>query len=73
MRTVKDPRGVTWICLELPTVPVGAHRLATDADDAIAIECNSGAERAVILVAPDWEDDMTEPALLARIHQSLLP
>lgn len=73
MRTVKDPRGVTWICLELPAVPPGAHRLATDDDSAIAIECNSGAERAVILVAPDWEDDMPDAALLARIHQGLLP
>jgi hypothetical protein len=71
MRTVKDQRGVTWICLELPAVPVGAHTRPDDPPDAIAIECNSGAERAVMLVPPDWEDAMDDSSLVTRIGHAL--
>jgi hypothetical protein len=71
MRTVQDPRGVTWICLELPQIPAG---LATDGAmgaDPVAIECNSGAERAVVLVPPDWEDAMDDSTLVRQISRVL--
>jgi hypothetical protein len=71
MRTVKDPRGVTWICLELPVVPPGVAMTSADPGDRIALECNSGAERAVVLVTPDWEETMDDGTLLATIIRSL--
>ena len=55
---------MTWICLELPEIPV-EHRgaAATRSAGVVAIECNSGAERAVILAAPGWDDEMSDVAL----------
>jgi hypothetical protein len=44
MRTVRDPSGATWICLELPEVPVEQRPAeATATAPVVAIECNSGA------------------------------
>lgn len=70
MRTVQDPQGVTWICLELPEVPVD-QRAAVEGRDVVAIECNSGADRAIALVAPGWDDDLDDAALVQVITQAL--
>lgn len=61
MRTVADPRGVVWICLELPE----AH----DASPAalVDVECNSGAERLTINVARGWDADLDDEALVRTI------
>ena len=61
MRTVADPRGVVWICLELPE----AH----DAPPAalVEVECNSGAERLTIHVARGWDSDLDDEALVRTI------
>lgn len=72
MRTVRDPRGVTWICLELPEIPVEQREAsAQQTGPVVAIECNSGAERVIALVAPGWDDAMTDAALAATIAASL--
>ena len=64
MRTVRDPRGTTWICLELPEVPAEQREAAAALPaDSVAIECNSGAERVIALVAPGWDDVMDDAAL----------
>lgn len=68
MRTVADQRGVTWICLELPEIPVD-QRAAAEAmpDDTVAIECNSGAERVIALVPSGWDDVMDDARLTDTI------
>ena len=68
MRTVRDPSGATWICLELPEVPE-EQRPAAGAAPApvVAIECNSGADRVIVLVPPGWDEAMGDPALLQVI------
>ena len=68
MRTVQDTRGVTWICLELPEVPV-AQQAAANASptSVVAIECNSGADRVIALVAPGWDDTMDDTQLTETI------
>jgi hypothetical protein len=64
MRTVRDPRGTTWICLELPEVPAEQRDAAAALPaDSVAIECNSGAERVIALVAPGWDDVMDDATL----------
>ncbi|WP_396218851.1 hypothetical protein [Gemmatimonas sp.] len=64
MRTVRDPRGTTWICLELPEVPAEQRGAAAALPaDSVAIECNSGAERVIALVAPGWDDVMDDATL----------
>lgn len=70
MRTVQDAQGVTWICLELPEVPV-EQRNAASGRDVVAIECNSGADRAIALVAPGWDDDLDDAALVRVITSAL--
>ena len=68
MRTVRDPRGTTWICLELPEVPAEQRDAAAALPaDAVAIECNSGAERVIALVAPGWDDVMDDATLSSTI------
>jgi len=69
MRTVRDPSGATWICLELPEVPEDQRpAAAAAAAPVVAIECNSGADRVIALVAPGWDEALADPALLAIIH-----
>lgn len=70
MRTVQDAQGVTWICLELPEVPV-EQRAAAAGRDVVAIECNSGADRAIALVAPGWDDDFDDATLVRVITSAL--
>ncbi len=70
MRTVRDPRGTTWICLELPEVPVEQRDAAAALPaDTVAIECNSGAERVIALVAPGWDDVMDDLTLSQAIAE----
>ena len=72
MRTVRDPRGMTWICLELPEVPVEQRASAAGMPiETVAIECNSGAERVIALVAPGWDDNLTDEQLAATIVAGL--
>lgn len=74
MRTVSDSQGTTWICLELPEVPVEQREAAsTMAADTVAIECNSGAHRVIALVPPGWDDDMDDARLNAVIREFLAP
>ena len=72
MRTVRDPRGISWICLELPEVPEEQRpRAATMPPETVAIECNSGADRVIALVAPGWDDDLTDEQLAETISAGL--
>lgn len=73
MRTVRDPSGTTWICLELPEVPTD-QRVAAEAlpTDTVAIECNSGAECVIALVPPGWDDTMSDDVLSETIRAGLL-
>lgn len=66
MRTVAGRHGLTWICLELPDSPV----VATTGSDLVTVECNSGAQRVQIAVAPGW-DEWPEPELVAAIERGL--
>ena len=72
MRTVQDQRGVTWICLELPEVPV-EHRpsAATMPPDTVAVECNSGADRVIALLAPGWDESLDDASLARTIADAL--
>jgi hypothetical protein len=64
VRTVQDSTGVTWICLELPEVPVDQQASAASLPaDTVAIECNSGADRVIALVPPGWDDNMDDGQL----------
>ena len=68
MRTVRDQRGVTWICLELPEVPIDQRAAAQgQSADVVAIECNSGADRVIALVAPGWDETLTDAQLSETI------
>lgn len=72
MRTVSDQQGPTWICLELPEVPVDQRELAAGLPaDSVAIECNSGAHRVIALVPAGWDDDMDDAQLIAVIRDHL--
>jgi hypothetical protein len=66
MRTVPDAKGLMWICLELPDSPV----VGTTGTDMVSVECNSGAERAVIVVPQNW-DEQSNAQLLSVIHKTL--
>lgn len=68
MRTVRDARGVMWICLEMPEVP-SEHVVAAAAAGAntVAVECNSGAERVLALLQPGWDDDLDDATLAGTI------
>jgi len=72
MRTVRDGRGVMWICLELPEVPkdqvAEASRSPTE---VVAVECNSGAERVIALLAPSWEDSLDDTGLSALLTRAI--
>ncbi len=72
MRTVRDAHGISWICLELPEVP--AEQVAAAAGiqpPPVAVECNSGADRAIVLLTEDWSDAMSDDALLESIVRAL--
>lgn len=72
MRTVQDRRGITWICLELPEIPVDQQAAALAGPSGlVAIECNSGAERVIALVPPGWDDAMEDTALSDMILSHL--
>jgi hypothetical protein len=76
VRTVQDRHGVTWICLELPEVPVDQRQDATAlaqsaGHEVVAIECNSGAERVIALVAPGWDDALDDAQLERTITDFL--
>ncbi len=72
MRTVRDSRGINWICLELPEVPSDqAAAAATIQPPPVAIECNSGADRAIVLVADGWADALSDEALVESIERAL--
>jgi hypothetical protein len=66
MRTVTDPQGDTWICLELPDSPV----VATTGTENVSVECNSGADRVVIVVPPAW-DEWPDERLASEIRRTL--
>ena len=68
MRTVRDARGVMWICLEMPEVP-NEHVVAAAAigPSTVAVECNSGAERVLALLQPGWDDDLDDATLAGTI------
>jgi hypothetical protein len=66
---VADEHGTTWICLELPEIPVEQRRTAEGLPaTTVAIECNSGAHRVIALVPAGWDDDMDDAALTAVIR-----
>ncbi|MES2525146.1 MAG: hypothetical protein V4617_20820 [Gemmatimonadota bacterium] len=68
MRTVRDARGTTWICLELPEVPAEQQAdAAARSGETVAIECNSGAARVIALVDPGWDDVMDDDRLSETI------
>ena len=72
MRTVRDARGINWICLELPEIPFEQQAAAAGVQPTpVAIECNSGAERAVVLVEDGWSDSLSDDALIEAIRRSL--
>jgi hypothetical protein len=72
VRTVRDARGTNWICLELPEVPVEQVAAASSMQPTpVAVECNSGAERAIILVSDDWADALSDAALIETIEAAL--
>ncbi len=72
MRTVRDARGITWICLEMPEVPADQRAAAAALPPlTVAIECNSGAQRAIALVAPGWDDHMGDEQLAEVIAAAL--
>jgi len=72
MRTVRDARGISWICLEMPVIPAD-YRAAAAASptEVVAIECNSGAERVIVLLAPGWDDHMTDNELTETITSAM--
>lgn len=72
LRTVQDQKGMTWICLELPEVPVDQRAAAAAMSaDMVAIECNSGAERVIALVPNGWDDNMEDSQLAGIISAHL--
>lgn len=72
MRTVRDAKGINWICLELPEVPIDEQAAAAGMQPPpVAVECNSGAERAVVLVEEGWSDALSDEALVDVIRRSL--
>lgn len=74
MRTVSDEHGTTWICLELPEVPVEQREAAAaQPNEVVAIECNSGAHRVIALVPSGWDDDMDDARLNAVIREFSRP
>jgi hypothetical protein len=72
MRTVRDNRGVTWICLELPEVPAEQVAAAAAAgSEVVAVECNSGAERVIALLEPEWADTLDDASLTALLMREI--
>ncbi len=68
MRTVRDDRGVTWICLEMPEVPVDQlAAAASEGSEVVAVECNSGADRVIALLQPGWDDALDDARLVEII------
>lgn len=72
MRTVRDAQGMNWICLELPELPVEQQAEAAGMQPTpVAIECNSGADRAVVLVLEGWDEALSDEALIESIQRAL--
>ncbi len=72
MRTVRDSRGINWICLELPEVPSDQQAAAAGIQPApVAVECNSGADRAIVLVPEGWDESLSDEALVESIQRAL--
>lgn len=72
MRTVRDSAGINWICLELPEVPVDQQAAAAGMQPPpVAIECNSGADRAIVLVTEGWDEALSDEALVESIQRAL--
>ncbi len=72
MRTVRDSQGINWICLELPEVPADFVAAATTIQPPpVAVECNSGADRAIVLLAEDWADALSDDGLVEHIARAL--
>lgn len=72
MRTVRDAEGINWICLELPEIPEDQVAAAAGMQPPpVAIECNSGADRAIVLVSEGWDDALSDDALIESIKRSL--
>jgi hypothetical protein len=72
MRTVQDPQGISWICLELPEIPADRVAAAAGMQPApVAVECNSGAARAIVLLPEGWADDLADDALVAEIERTV--
>ncbi len=68
MRTVRDDRGVTWICLEMPEIPVDQQAAAAaESAEVVAVECNSGADRVIALLQPGWDDTLDDARLAEMI------
>ena len=62
MRIVNEPND-TWICLQVP------ERHDT-AKGTVLVECNSGADRVELVMAPGWEE-ISEGDMLSAIHAGL--
>ncbi len=72
MRTVRDAQGIHWICLEMPEIPEDQQAAAAGMQPPpVAIECNSGANRAIVLVSEGWDDALSDEALIESIQRSL--
>lgn len=72
MRTVRDARGVMWICLEMPEVPSDQREAAAALGaETVAVECNSGAERVLALLQPGWDEELDDAALAGTILRTL--
>ncbi|MEO8138147.1 MAG: hypothetical protein ABI742_00815 [Gemmatimonadota bacterium] len=64
VRIMTDVEGDSWISLE----PPGASR---EPSATVTVECNSGAERVVLVVSRDW-DSLPDSELAARIRAALI-
>jgi hypothetical protein len=72
LRTVRDSQGINWICLELPEVPADFVAAATTIQPPpVAVECNSGADRAIVLLAEDWAEALSDDGLVEQIARAL--
>jgi hypothetical protein len=72
VRTVRDSLGINWICLELPEVPADHHAEAAGMQPTpVAVECNSGAQRAIVLVTEGWDEALSDEVLVETIQRAL--
>ncbi len=72
MRTVRDVKGIMWICLELPEVPADQQPAAAALSaEVVAVECNSGAHRVIALLEPGWDENLGDADLAGTILRTL--